>query len=625
MGRLVILIVLIAGTTFAQESPHGDIKIECSACHGTESWAMMKNARFKHESTGFELTGQHKTLKCEFCHKSLRFDHMDSNCASCHTDVHRSELGTNCSPCHTTRTWQIPDMVQKHQQTRFPLLGRHSTVDCQSCHSNAANYHYVGTPSTCIGCHRADFQAAKAPDHVTAGFSTDCVECHNVTAFAWSSGFDHNQTRFPLTGAHRPQPCSSCHGDNVFAGKPIECVACHQSAFEAVLEPNHVTNGFPQECEVCHTTIVWSPSSFDHNNTMFPLTGAHQAVACSGCHASNQYQGLTTVCYDCHTTDFVSVTNPNHVAGNFSHDCTQCHSTSGWIPASFDHNATAFPLTGSHTVLLCQSCHVNGDFQLVYSDCYQCHQADYQIPTSPNHVAGNFSHNCQSCHATTSWTPSTFDHNNTMFPLTGAHQAVACSGCHASNQYQGLTTVCYDCHTTDFVSVTNPNHVAGNFSHDCIQCHTTSGWFPASFDHNTTAFPLTGSHTALLCQSCHVNGDYQLVYNDCYQCHQPDYQIPTDPNHVVLNFSHNCATCHTTTAWLPSVFDHDGQYFRIYSGKHRGKWSSCADCHANPSNFADFTCLSCHEHRQSAMDDKHRNVPGYLYSSPACYDCHQGV
>ncbi len=35
-----------------------------------------------------------------------------------------------------------------------------------------------------------------------------------------------------------------------------------------------------------------------------------------------------------------------------------------------------------------------------------------------------------------------------------------------------------------------------------------------------------------------------------------------------------------------------------------------------------FSCINCHEHRKSKMDDEHKNVPGYLYESTKCYQCH---
>ncbi|MEO8168321.1 MAG: hypothetical protein ABI623_08740, partial [bacterium] len=93
----------------SQESPHGKIRFECSTCHTTDTWKISKSS-FKHEVTGFELTGRHAMLRCESCHEGLKFAKQSSNCLSCHTDIHKSELGTNCLRCHTTKTWNITDM-----------------------------------------------------------------------------------------------------------------------------------------------------------------------------------------------------------------------------------------------------------------------------------------------------------------------------------------------------------------------------------------------------------------------------------------------------------------------------------------------------------------------------------
>jgi hypothetical protein len=219
--------------------------------------------------------------------------------------------------------------------------------------------------------------------------------------------------------------------------------------------------------------------------------------------------------------------------------------------------------------------------------------------------------------------PSTFNHSNTQFPLTGAHQATPCSQCHINNQYQNLPMACWDCHAADFNGTTNPNHAAGNFNHDCTQCHSTTAWSPATFNHSATNFPLTGAHVATPCQSCHINGNYQLQYTDCYQCHQPEYQQVTNPNHVTQLFPHDCTPCHSTSAWSPNTMNHDVLYFRIYSGAHRGEWNTCTQCHPTPGNFVDFTCISCHEHNRVDMDDEHQGVQGYVYASPACYNCHR--
>jgi hypothetical protein len=231
-------------------------------------------------------------------------------------------------------------------------------------------------------------------------------------------------------------------------------------------------------------------------------------------------------------------------------------------------------------------------------------------PTNPNHVAGNFNHDCRPCHTTTVWSPSTFSHNTTSFPLTGAHQAVACSQCHVNNVYHGLPSTCYDCHATDFNSTTNPNHQSLNFPHNCTQCHSTTAWSPATFNHSTTSFPLTGAHTSTQCQACHVNGNYQLVYTDCYQCHATQFQQVTNPNHVTQLFSHNCTQCHSTSVWTPNTMNHDASWFRIYSGHHRNRWTQCSQCHTTPGVLTAWSCTTgCHQtaHHQGQN----------------CYSCHR--
>jgi nitrate/TMAO reductase-like tetraheme cytochrome c subunit len=603
----------------------GNFSHDCQSCHTTTAWLP---STFNHGATAFPLTGAHVTAQCQSCHLNGNYQITYTDCYQCHASdfsgvVDPSHVLGNfshdCQPCHTTTAW-VPSTFS-HNTTAFPLTGAHVTTECQSCHVGG---NYQITYTDCYQCHQGEFTGVTDPNHVLGNFSHDCQPCHSTTAWLPAT-LDHNATGFPLTGAHVTTTCEACHVNGNYQLTYTDCYQCHASDFGGVIDPNHVLGNFSHDCQPCHTTTAWLPSTFNHSTTAFPLTGAHVSAQCQSCHVGGNYQLTYTDCYQCHESDFTGVVEPSHVLGNFSHDCTPCHTTTAWLPATFDHGTTNFPLTGAHVATPCQSCHVNGNYQLTYTDCYECHVSDFQVPQEPNHVAGNFDHDCTPCHTTTAWMPSTFSHDNTPFPLTGAHQAVACSDCHINNQYQGTPTVCYDCHLSDYNNAVNPNHVAGGFPTDCMECHTTTGWSPATFDHNLTDFPLTGAHLSTDCQSCHVGGNYQLEYTDCYECHESDYQVPTDPNHVLLQFSHDCTPCHTTTAWLPSTFDHDAQYFRIYSGAHQGKWSSCAECHPSVGNYAEFTCISCHEHNQPDMDDEHQGVPGYVYSSPACYDCHRGV
>ena len=85
--------------------------------------------------------------------------------------------------------------------------------------------------------------------------------------------------------------------------------------------------------------------------------------------------------------------------------------------------------------------------------------------------------------------------------------------------------------------------------------------------------------------------------------------------------SAQCYGCHPTGE-VGDFTEHDALYFPIYSGKHRDKWDDCSICHTDPSDWSVFSCIECHEHDRSKMDDEHREVNGYVYDSQACYDCH---
>jgi hypothetical protein len=121
-----------------------------------------------------------------------------------------------------------------------------------------------------------------------------------------------------------------------------------------------------------------------------------------------------------------------------------------------------------------------------------------------------------------------------------------------------------------------------------------------------------------------VGGRYAGTPSDCNSCHQADYARTTNPNHQASSFPTQCQTCHSTSAWRPATFDHDGRYFPIYSGAHRGKWSSCSECHVSAGNYRTFECILCHQHSNKAkVDSDHKEEKGYVYASSACYQCHR--
>lgn len=295
----------------------------------------------------------------------------------------------------------------------------------------------------------------------------------------------------------------------------------------------------------------------------------------------------------------------NYPHGEFSGDCTQCHSSDAWSPAvidpGFNHGKLGFVLTGSHRQTTCRACHLTLEFNEASSECASCHLDVHQ---------NELGQDCGRCHSTRSFIDRTQmlrRHLETRFPLRGAHRTIDCEDCHLSAgpgtlQWVATPTECQACHIENFLSATTPNHQAGGFPRNCEQCHSTADWRPAGFNHNTLA-PGTA----------------------CVSCHLQDYLDTTDPDHQAASFPQTCELCHSTVSWEPASDggNHDGLFFPIFSGKHRGKWNNCNDCHTNPGNFQQFSCIDCHEHDdETELTNKHSGVNGFQYTSQACYACH---
>ena len=372
-------------------NPHGTLEIQCQNCHASSTWKPIRQVPdFNHDTqTKYPLDGQHRTVGCVNCHVKPVFTDIGRTCASCHADLHRRQFGSSCETCHTTKTWSVPARSVPQHINRFPLVGAHASLQCESCHSGAAAGTFTGLSTACVSCHASDFNNARSIDHKASGFSTTCESCHTMSLWRGAK-FDHNASRFPLTGAHTTLMCAQCHTAGQFTATPSACASCHSKQFEAARTPNHVSAGFSRECTTCHNTSSWQGAAFDHARTRFPLSGAHSTVMCASCHANDRFAGTPQTCVSCHSTAFTQTTNPNHTTGGFPQDCTLCHATSAWRPASFDHVRTRFPLTGAHTTIMCATCHASGQFATLDTSCVSCHLAKFNATTTPNHLAAAF-------------------------------------------------------------------------------------------------------------------------------------------------------------------------------------------------------------------------------------------
>ena len=461
--------------------------------------------------------------------------------------------------------------------------------------------------------------------------------------------------------------CRQCHqpGQGV---APARCLDCHTALRDRIdagkglhARPDH------QRCATCHVEhhgrefdlVFWGQSGragFDHRQTGFPLRGAHARQACQACHRpgllrdaatlqrgganpQRTFLGLGTTCVSCHRDE-----HRGQLAGQA---CASCHGQEAWSPApGFDHDRTAFPLSGGHRELACASCHPQqpapqaGDPDaaflklrgLAHESCASCHRDPH---------AGRMGQQCQQCHTTTGWRDGArdrFDHDRTGFPLTGAHRQTACASCHRSRGASGEATFgklahgsCTDCHRDVH---------EGRLGSTCQSCHSTASWrgapARAGLDHDRTRFPLRGEHREVACQSCHAPGQAlrRGGFESCASCHRDPHlgQLARTAAGAAT-----CASCHTVAAFSPSTFTvaaHDAAY--PLRGGHQAV--ACISCHrqvpfaelpapvrqrADSSRpdatrlfrFAGTGCPTCH-------DDPHQGEVAQLVAASGCTSCH---
>ncbi len=595
MYKLSYLIIFIFSVSigFAQ-SPHGDgFKTDCAVCHNADSWKVTKaDMTFDHSTTKFKLAGQHQTVDCKSCHQTLKFQEAKSECDACHTDMHTNTLGPDCARCHTPKSWIIENTKSMHQLSRFPLLGNHAVADCASCHKSSTNLKFEPLGIECVDCHKADYLATKTPNHLASNYSTNCTECHGVKSTGWTaSNFDHGF--FPLTEGHSIS-CVECHKSGTYQKISKECISCHQTNFNSTTNPNHNLAGFSISCIECHTTKPnWTPANYKQHDATFPIySGNHKGEweKCTDCHTTKNYAEFS--CTTCHEHNQSETDSDHKGISSYNYksvSCYACH-PQGSKSGVFDHNATSFPLTGSHTAVDCASCHTTG-YAGTSMECKSCHQAKYNTAQVPNHTAAGISVDCKTCHTATAWQPSSFKHATIGFELAGAHAAVVqCSSCHVGNTTSASSN-CISCHQAQYN--TAKGHVASKFPTDCTLCHNNNNWLGAVFNHSSTNFPLTGSHTTVDCASCHTTG-YAGTSMECKSCHQANFNAAVNPNHQTLGLSVTCTDCHTTNpGWQPAKFPNHSNYFAL-TGAHATIANDCLACHKGTYTNTPKTCYACH-------------------------------
>jgi hypothetical protein len=303
---------------------HGSLGKDCGRCHNESSW---REAKFDHDKTDFPLRGKHTKVACNDCHTGgvkagagrARVK-LPTNCYACHKKDddrkgHKGRFGRKCETCHSAKSWK--DIIFNHDRdTKFALRGKHERAKCGACHTRPL--YTSKTPTECYACHRKDDDSKGHKGRL----GTKCGACH--TADGWKiETFDHNRSRFPLTGSHVRVKCDKCHTRGLsFKDAPTDCYGCHKK------DDKHERR-LGTDCGACHNTRIWESWDFDHSKTGFPLEGGHRGVDCYACHKTPMKAGPPAPvrsCYACHAKDDVH-------RGAFGIDCERCHRTRNWPEA----------------------------------------------------------------------------------------------------------------------------------------------------------------------------------------------------------------------------------------------------------------------------------------------------
>jgi hypothetical protein len=142
---------------------------DCAVCHTVKGLKPTTFTSALHQLSRFPLDGAHLAVPCIFCHKAYqpqrdvsttRFVWAENKCQNCHTDIHRNQFqarfSNSCDLCHTSVDFRKLDF--DHQQTAFPLDGKHIKVSCGKCHeketdSEGVFIRYTPIAHKCSDCH----------------------------------------------------------------------------------------------------------------------------------------------------------------------------------------------------------------------------------------------------------------------------------------------------------------------------------------------------------------------------------------------------------------------------------------------------------------------------------------
>ncbi len=314
----------------------------------------------------------HGRLGCVTCHQGTggTEDHSAAHVALISDPSQAGSRG--CLSCHHDLPDRFPQdrLRTPHDQV---VHGQVEDVYCSDCHGGVGHGfdpvsgEVICPMGVCLDCHQArqlSSQLAKCNScHISphqAVADLECNDCHRSTEL-WQEIVAHP---LELMGKHAQAQCFDCHQKPDADGRlTSRCSACHQSPGES---------HFGSDCQDCHVPTSFKDAQLPPEMHPVPLVGAHQDVACSGCHSEGQ-ERQESVCSDCHERP------ENHLPGG----CEVCHSPEGW------QESVAF--TGTLTPQVSHD--LDGREQ-----CLLCHDVAGNVEPAPSNHSDYGSEQCILCH-----------------------------------------------------------------------------------------------------------------------------------------------------------------------------------------------------------------------------------
>jgi hypothetical protein len=612
---------------------------------------------------------------------------MDNDCLDCHQGIrwlvqhdlglHGVEAREDCASCHPDHGGRDFDVIGwggaepedfDHGTTGWEIDGKHATLKCRDCHqkkyqtlpalkifkSTKLDESWIGLERDCVSCHEDSHQGS---------LDLACEKCHSTRTWVPAPEFEHDDSRYPLTGAHVDVKCEECHeapylelpldknGQAIALYKPLpfaECTDCHEDPHKGALGP---------ECASCHVVEAWEQidqNDLNHDLTRYPLRGRHTTLKCEQCHDPVSAWGKKPVfatCEACHADPHAGKAT---LAGK-KVDCATCHRVEDFVPSTYtvtQHQGSAYPLEGLHKTTDCKACHPKNPKGVAARDlgtagiwlrpphqrCLDCHEDDHggQFANRPPDNAA-----CEPCHNVENWKPSTYSveqHARLEIPLDGRHHEVECAACHGPLRKElpalppasvlgqaGVVltpkeSACKDCHADPHAD--GPIHQTGPPDNDaCRTCHAFVAFRPSSVDiaaHQKLGYPLEGAHRAIVCVDCHADMKNETAGSTLIAAQNRPAPMPFTAEHDQCEDCHEnvhgsqfvgrtdgdaCEVCHGLETFEPATaFDHDRDSIFALEGAH-----------------ADVYCKACHP---TAISSEGQPEVIYRPLSVECASCH---